>query len=77
MNLSKLAWRRNGLFGRLTYVRNNLEQIIKHERNFLNPEETKQLVEAKWILDKVLSHQKPNWEKRRKHYEDTNRSSKV
>ena len=64
--LSRAAWRRNGLMGRLTWVRNNLKQII--DEKWLTNAERNDIDDALEAISNILDQKEKRWSRiKRKH----------
>ena len=62
--LSQAAWRRNGVVGRLTWVRNNLRTLLNDK--YLLRSERRNLLEAFDIIDEIIAENKKGWSRWKK-----------
>lgn len=68
--LSELAWRRNGIIGRLTGIRNQIRAIL-NKHTFTNSEIVK-INEALILFNEVLDNHKESWKFIKTNLNDTN-----
>ena len=67
--LSKLVWKRNGIMGRITMLRNNI-QTMAAAKDILTKSEMSGLLHVETILDGLLRNKEENWNEIKKGIKD-------